>query len=184
MAVWDADRLEARMREVIEDAAGTLRTITAGRYIGGLAPGLDVNEEARRGLGVNVDGTKVPTEARVSAVRRSPASPPTMGNLALYEIDVEVRSVYPYTSITKLSDDGRSSLSGLAAASADRIAQAFGYPGNLLTTSGGQATGLVSGLLSYVGSSMTWKGTVNGAGGTLEAIHRFKGVAKSAPAVS
>ncbi len=182
MATWDARNLTTRMREVLEEARGTLRTIAAGTFVGKLPPGLDANEEARRGLALLTSGTGAPTEARITGVRRSPASPPVIGNLALYDIDVEVRQTLPYISVNKVSDSSRDGTMGLAAGYADVIAQAFGYPGNLLTTQGGAATGLRSGLLAHVDSSYRWVGTVDGPGGTLECIHRFKGVVSSAPA--
>jgi hypothetical protein len=71
-----------------------------------------------------------------------------------------------------------------AAASGDVIAQAFTYPGNLSTRQSGGATGLVSGMFAYRGSSFAWKGQIDDAGGVLEAIHRFRGIVKSDPAVS
>lgn len=185
MATWDASRLMTRMREVLEDARGTLRTITAGLLEGNLPPGLTDNEEARRALPtITGGGFGGPTEARITGVRRSPASPPVIGNLALYEVDVEVRHVLPFTSLAKLSDSMRDSLMGIAAAMADVIAQAFTFPGNLSTTQSGDSTGLVSGMFAYVGTAYEWKGTVNADGGTLESRHRFKGVVRSAPAVS
>jgi len=171
------------MREVLEEARGTLRTIAAGTYEGNLPPGLDLNEEARRALVLfNGGGVGAPTEARITSVKRSAASPPVIGNLALYDIEAEVRQVFPFVSANKLTDSLRDATQGLAVAAADVIAQAFTYPGNLLTTQGGDSTGIVSGLLAYVGSSYEWKGQVNDAGGTLEARHRFKGIARSSPA--
>lgn len=182
MATWSAGNLTARLREVLEDARGTLRTIASGTYLGKLPPGLDVNEEARRALAVITNGSGAPTEARVVNVKRSAASPPVIGNIALYDIEVEVRQVWPFHSLNKLDDDQRDVTQGLAAAAADIIAQALTYPGNLTTTHAGASTGLVSGMLAYVDSAYQWAGAVNDAGGTLEARHRFKGVVKSAPA--
>jgi hypothetical protein len=184
MATWSAGNLITRMREVLEDVRGTLRTITAGTYEGNLAPGLDLNEEARRAFVVIAgSGAGAPTEARIASVSRSAASPPVIGNLALYDIRVEVKQVFPYTSQVKLDDTYRDAIAGVAAAAADIIAQAFTYPGNLLTKQSGAATGLVSGMFAYDGSSYEWRGPVNEAG-TLEAIHKFRGVVQSAPAVS
>lgn len=184
MAVWEAANLTARMREVLEDARGTARTITAGGLGGALPLGLELNEEARRAFVVLNGAAGVPTEARITSVRRSAASPPVIGNIALYDVDVEVRQVFPFTSSIKLDDDLRDALMGLAAKWGDRIAQAFTYPGNLTTTQAGAATGLVSGMFAYTDSAYDWKGQVNADGCTLEARHHFKGIAKSAPAVS
>lgn len=181
MSTWQASNLVTRMREVLEDARGTLRTITSGTFSGNLPPGLDVNEEARRAL--NLDGINVPTEARITSLKRSPASPPVIGNLALYAVEVEVRQVFAMDSGAKIVDATRDGLQGLAAEYGEVIAQAFTYPGNLTQTQTAKATGLVSGMFAYVDSAFEWKGQVNEAGGTLEARHRFKGTVRSAPAV-
>ena len=184
MTTLDGQAIMTRLREVLEDARGTLRTIPATLYTGKLPPGLDVNEEARRAIPSLVAGTLVPTEARITRVARSAASPPVIGNLALYDLAIEVRQVFPVSSREKLDDDYRDTFMGIAAASADIIAQALMYPGNLTTTQSGSATGIVSGMLSFVDSSYSWLGTVNGAGMTLQVIHKFKGIARSAPATS
>jgi hypothetical protein len=173
-----------RIREICEDAAGTLRAITAGTLEGDLPPGLSTNEEARRALAVVLsNGTGVPCEARVVRMRRSKASPPVIGNLALYDVEVEVRAVYPVVTAITLDDATRDTMSGLAAKHGDMIAQALGYPGNVSATTAGQSTGVISGLLAYDSSDYEWTG-VAGAGGTLVGRHRFKCVAQSAPAVS
>ncbi len=182
MATWDAGKLLIRMREVIEGAAGTLRTITALTFEGGLPPGLDTNEEARRAM-LNSSGQSVPVESRIVSVKRSPASPPVIGNLALYDVEIEVRAVYPVTTVSTLTDATRDSVAGLAAQHADMLAQALGYPGNLTTTTAGAATNVISGMLAYVGSEYAWAGDA-GKGGTLTGRHRFKCTAKSAPAVT
>lgn len=184
MSTWDSAKLVTRIREVLEDARGTLRTIAAGTYAGKLPPGLDLNEEARRGLSVYATGLGIPTEARISNIRRSPASPPILGNLVVYDIDVQVRQVFPVNSGAKVDDDLRDSLAAIAASSADVVAQALSYPGNLTTTQAGDATNLISGCLAYDSSDYQWRGAVDEAGGSLEAVHRFRGVVKSAPATS
>ena len=182
MAVWDAEKLLVRMREVLETGAGTLRTITPG-LMGDLPSGLTQEEEARRGLIPLASGAGFPVESRIVAVKRSAASPPVIGNIALYDIEAEVRAVYPVVTRVTMTASVRDQVYGVAASHADRIAQALGYPGNLTQTAAGSSTGLVSGLLSYVGSSYAWAGDA-GKGGTLTARHRFKGIAQSAPAVS
>ena len=184
MATWSAGRLLTRLREVIEGNSGTLRVTIAGAFEGKLPPGLSLDEEARRALLTFASvAESVPVECRVVSVKRSAASPPVIGNLALYDIVVEARALYPMVTESTLTDSTRDVISGLAAQHADTLAQALGYPGNLLTTNGGQSTGLVSGLLSYQESAYEWAGAA-GAAGTLTARHRFKGVVQSAPAVS
>lgn len=182
MATWAAANLTTRMREVLESAAGTLRTISAGTLDGNLPPGLTLNEEARRALGVINDSAGPPCESRIVSVKRSPASPPVIGNMALYDVEAEVRAVYPVTSDVKINDVVRDALGGLAAEHGETIAQAFTYPGNLTQTASAKPTGLVSGMFAYLDSSYEWKGNVDDAGGTLEARHRFKGIVRSTPA--
>lgn len=184
MATIEGGRILTRVREVLEDARGTLRTISSGTLKGSLPPGLETNEEARRAITALAAGVGVPTEARITAIRRSPASPPVLGNLALYDFDLEVRQVLPGSSREKLDDDWRDAISGVAATYADIVAQALEYPGNLTATQAGGATGIISGKLAHVDSAYRWSGTVNGGGMTLEAVHRFKGIAQSAPATS
>jgi hypothetical protein len=184
VSTWSAGNLLDRLREVLQDARGSLRTIASGTYLGNLPPGLEANEEARRALATLTSGAGVPTESRVVSVKRSSASPPVLGNLALYDIEVEVRQVFPFVTLTKLDDTTRDAVQGLAASSADIIAQALSFPGNLLTKQNGASTGLVSGMLAFVGSDYAWAGTVNPPGGTLTAVHKFKGVVKSAPATT
>lgn len=179
MATWNAGRLLKRLREVLEGSAGT-RPTTTSQFVGDLPPGLSVNEESRRAL---LDSTLlgVPVESRIVSIRRSPASPPTLGNLALFDVQVEIKAVYPIVTAEALTDASRDAVAGFAGKHADEIAQAVGYPGNLSTTNAGQDTGVVSGLLAHVSSDFVWAGEP-GKAGTLTGRHLFKGVAKSAPA--
>ena len=182
MATWDAEKLLVRMREVLESGAGTLRTIASG-LMTDLPPGLTDEEQSRRGLVPLATGAGFPVSARIVSVKRSLSSPPVIGNIALYDIEAEVAMVYPIVTKVTLTTSMRDQAFGIAASHADKVAQALGYPGNLTQTTAGASTGLVSGLLSYVGSSYAWAGDA-GKGGTLTARHRFKGIAQSAPAVS
>lgn len=176
MAIYPS-ALVTRLREVLEDSAGTLRTISGNDALGGDLPdGLTLNEEARRAL------AKVRAEAKVTNVRRSPASPPVIGNLALYDIEVEVRTVFPMLTATALDDDARDGIKGVAFRYVDRVVQALTFPGNLTTTTAGAATDLVSGMLAHIESPFTSKQSP-GEAGTLEVVHKFKGVIRSAPAI-
>ena len=173
-----ASALVTRMREVLEDSAGTLRTIVSSDALtGGLPSGLTLNEDARRAL------SAARAEASVVKVSRSAASPPVIGNIALYDVEVDVRTVFPMLTAQALDDDTRDAMRGVAFRYVDRIAQAFTFPGNLTTTTAGAATGLVSGMFAHVGSTTTDK-TSPGSAGVLEVVHRFKGIVKSAPAVT
>jgi len=182
MAAWDAEQLLIRIREVLESGAGTLRTISSGTNVAN-PPGLDTNEESRRAGVAPVTGSGFPVEARILSVKRSPSGYSVIGNLALYDFEAEVRAVYPVNTKTTLSSAARDRITGIAAKHADVFAQALGYPGNLTTTTAGSPTDVISGLLTYLSSDYVWAGNA-GEGGTLTARHRFKGIAKSAPAVA
>ena len=177
MSYFSGENLIVRLREVLEDARGTLRTISANTFEGQFPPGLEVGEEARRAFG------NPRAEATVSSVARSAASPPVIGNIALYDIGVDVRVAYPLTSAAWVVDAVRDSAVGAAYKAADVVAQALTYPGNLTTTQAGAATGVVSGMLAFVKSDIRSTGS-DQTGGIVEAMLRFKGVVQSAPAVS
>ena len=182
MTTASTDRILIRMREVIEGATVTLRGISANTYGTNLPDGLDVNEEARRTM-IGSDGVRVMMEASIPRMERSPASPPVIGNLALYDIYPEVRVVVLYSAPATLTGALRDSLRGLVVSAGDVLAQAFGFPGNLTTTTGGEATGLVSGLLAFVGGSAQARAVTNQPGGVYEAVYKFKGVLRVAPAI-
>jgi hypothetical protein len=168
-----------RIREVLEEAAGTLRVIPSTRFLGDIPDGLSDEEETRRAL------EKPRIAAALVDVTRSAASPPVTGNFIIYDVTLDVRIIRTLTTLEQISDDDDETLRALAFEDADVVRQALEYPGNLTQTSAAVATDLASGMLSHVRSTQQRaRGAVNGGAQTLETIHRFTGYAFARPAVS
>ena len=179
MAYIQAAAILRRIREVLEEQAGTLRTISNTRFLGDIPDGLDASEEMRRAL------EKPRIAATIVDITRSAASPPVNGNLIIYDVTIDVRIIRTITTLEQVSDDDDETLRALAFSDADYVRQALEYPGNLTTTTAAVATDLVSGLLSHVRSTQSrTRGQTNQGAQTLETIHRFTGYAISRPAVS
>ena len=170
--------LQVRLREVLEDGLGSLRTITAGTYGGNLPEGMDPSHEAVRALG------EPQVEALITNQRRSPNSPPTYSNLALMQFDCRVKVTRRLGAVEQLDGAARDVVKAAASTDADVISQALGFPGNLLTTSGGTPTGLVSGLLSWVESRVEPISTDENGTAIVRTEHMFTGTLTSAPATS
>lgn len=178
MAYIAASAIQKRLREVLQSAAGSLRTISAGTYIGGFPEGDGDMENAQAA----VEGARI--EARVMSVSRSPASPPIIGNVSLYQMRVRVRVQRLLSRDTQVDDTVRDGVKALAFRDADVLCQALGFPGNLSTTTAGTATGIVSGLLSYVDSSSDVRGPIDDGASIIETDHNFTCTVRGAPAVS
>ncbi|MDQ3071417.1 MAG: hypothetical protein M3R55_17010 [Acidobacteriota bacterium] len=179
MATIQSAAILLRIRQVLESGAGTLRTIASTRFYGDLPEGLSDSTEQMRGL------ERPRVEARIKSVSRSPASPPITGNIALYDIGIDVEIVRPLTTAEQLTDATRDALRALALDDVDVVRQALEYPGNLTATTAGAATDLVSGLLSYVSSRVEPIGSpINAGAQTLRTVHSFTGIAISRPAIS
>jgi hypothetical protein len=178
MAYIAAGPIQTRVRQVLEQAAGSLRTISAGSYIGGFPEGDDDMEGARAA----VEGARV--EARVLSVRRSPASPPIIGNVSLYEMRWRIKVQRLLDRTTQIDDAIRDAVKALAFQDADVLCQALGYPGNLATTTAGTATGIVSGMLSYLESSSDVRGPIDDGASIIETDHLFVCTVRGAPQVT
>lgn len=178
MAYVAAAAIQKCVREVLQSAKGSLRAITAGTYLGEFPEG----ESDMDGARATVVGARV--EAKMLSMKRSPSSPPVIGNLALYEIEWRVRVQRLLDRTSQIDDNVRDAVKALAFQDADVLAQALGFPGNLTTTTAGTATGIVSGLLSYVDSSSDIRGPVDDGASIIETDHRFTCVVRSAPATS
>lgn len=177
MAYVDATAILTAVREALEDAGGTLRTIAATRFDGGLYDGLDVDAQTLRALDTPI------AEARLISIDRHPDSPPRMHSMSLLTVNIEVDVVRSATLEHKLTDATRDTLKGLAAQDSDVIAQALTYPGNLTQTAAAAATNLVSGMLIHEGSSI--EAAFDGAtGARITSTHTFRGVVNVTQATS
>jgi hypothetical protein len=176
MAISQAQALFIALREVLEKAGGSLRTIPYNTYSGDLPEELSDMEMARRSV-------CVPRIECTLNTRRSPSQPLTMGNLFLYAVDLNVRVIRTLEREAQIVDETRDMIKALAFEDAPVIAEALGYPGNLLTTSAGDSTGLVSGLFSYLDSTSDIRGSVDEGASIIETNHRFTGTVRTTPAV-
>ena len=167
-----------RIREVVEDSRGVLRTVPSARFVGDLPDGLTDTEDARRGI----VGPRV--ETNLTAFATNPSSPPTMGNLMFTDVDFDVRVIRTRTPLEQLDDDSRDALEAQAAIDAEVLRQALGYPGNLTTTQSATATGIVSGMARWIKSRVVIKRKIDEGAQPVETIHTFRMIVKSAPAVS
>ncbi|AKF08887.1 hypothetical protein [Sandaracinus amylolyticus] len=167
-----------RVREVIEDSAGTLRTTPPDRFDGDAPGGLGDEAILTRAL------VRPRVEARITTQRPSPASPPVGGNIRFYDVVFVVRVTRVVTPIEQLSDDDRDALFALCAEDVDVIAQALGYPGNLSATEGGTPTDIMSGVLVLQDSQTEPRGAINDGAQPVETTITFLGRLISRPAIS
>lgn len=178
MAYLAAGAIQTRLREVLEDAAGSLRTIAAGRLLGDAPEGESDMDRARAA----VLGAKV--EALLTSMSPNESSPPTLSNVMFYDLEWRVRVTRLLPRTAQIDDTTRDAIKALAFQDADVLRQALGYPNNLLTTAAGTATGIISGLFTYASSSLSVRGVVDDGSSIIETDHRFTCIARSTPATS
>lgn len=177
MAYIQSAAILTAIREVLEDGAGSLRTISA-RFAGQLPAGAREDTELAKAL------VKPRVEASIVGIGIAKETPPITGNFRVYDLEVEVRCVRIIRPIEQVDDDTRVATQALAADDADVIAQALGYPGNLTQTAAAAATDLVSGCLIYTRSRARVARRIDEGAQPLETIHSFRGKAIARPATS
>jgi hypothetical protein len=178
MAYIQAGPAIKRIREVIEDSAGTLRTVPASRFGGEVPTGLD-DESV---LAKAADKPRV--ETVITSIKPSTATPPVIGNVRLYDVVFKTKITRLVTPLEQVSDDDRDALIASVAVDADVLGQALGYPGNLTTTTAGTATDIVSGLLVAQSADIAIRRQVNEGGQPIETTLTLLGRLISRPATS
>jgi hypothetical protein len=176
MAYLKGDAILTRIRELIEDGAGSYRAISASRFTGGLHDTQTPATQQRLGV-----LAQKPAEASITNVSRHPQRLVTGGSVQVHLIEVTIKIVRTVDVAGTVDDDLRDDIKGLAAEDSDALSQALEWPGNLATTSGGTATDLKS--LMHQSS----RGRLVGVAGEalrLETVHVFTGTALSRPATS
>ena len=163
--------LITRIREVLESSYGSFRTVPANRFAGDFPAGLADSELVRRAF------VQPRVRVEVKVLGRHPASPPITGNVIIYNVQVLVTSARAIVRSEQITPDDLSTEHANAVVDADIIRQALEWPGNLLTTEAGTATGLVSGMLKHdtVGSQIAVQRTVNQGAQLLLSTHSFNG---------
>jgi len=175
----DFDAVLTAIRGVLVDNNGNVRTVGANRFRGEM---FATSDDAAK----NVIVSKPRVEARIASIEPHPARPLRMGSFTLYNIGVEILTIRDISGAEELIDSRRDDVRALAANDADLIAQAVEYAGasgNLAQTAGASPTGLVSGVLTYVGSDMG-DIVVGAAGSRIESTHKFTGVVNASMATS
>lgn len=179
MSYIRAEAITTRLREVLEQSSGTMRSVPSSRFFGDLPEGLDMNEELRRAI----ENPRI--NANVTGIRRSPASPPVNGNLTIYDFEVEVRIIRIMSTLEQLDDASLELMRSRAFEDVDVIRQALEYPGNLTTTDGGDVTDIASGMLRFVSGTVgEIKRMINDGAQQCETLVNFTGVAIARPATS
>jgi hypothetical protein len=130
-----------RIRQVVEQSLGNLRTTPTGRF-GGESPTGLADESI---LAKAVDRPRV--ETTITSITPSAATPPVIGNIRIYDVMFAVKVTRIVTPLEQVSDADRDALMALAAEDVDVLGQALGFPGNLASTAAGTATDIISGLL-------------------------------------
>lgn len=176
MSYVAGEALLDRISEVLEQSKGLLRTVPALRFEGDLPPGLSASAEQRRAL------TTPRVFASVTALERSAASSPVLGNQLLYKVSVEVRIVRLVPREAQLDPELHREVAAQAAVDTDVVRQALEFPGNLLETEAGEATGLASGMLIFATARSRFVGKIETAQ-TLETTHALWGTLKVVPVV-
>lgn len=176
MAQLAAAAILTAVREVCEDAAGSLRIITADTY----RPGA---HETQSEAAASTEALVRPrAEPRFTSVEPHGARPPEQGSFTLYALELEVTVTRYVGTEHALLADVRTALRALAAEDSSRLAQALGWPGNLAATVAGTATGLVSGMLRHTGSAVGDLEAAEGQNGRIITVHSFEGAARVATA--
>jgi hypothetical protein len=170
------------IREVVEGRAGVSRRVAdlpggVPRLIGDLPDGLTDEEEARRGMSTRA-------EASITSIAPHPQTPLLLGDVRLETIEVTIRVTRTMELEGAVADAARDAFRAAASTDAAALQQALMCPGNLATTLAGAATGLLSGMLTqHQGSRYQFVGAA-GAAMRMNATHVFRGVIRSAPAIS
>lgn len=178
MANINTTAIITAVRDVVNSAAGSLRTISATRFDGGVYEGMSDEALSLRAV------VRPVFDIRVTGLTPHPASPPRNSSLAIYTIVLEVVVTRHINAEHKLIDASRDSAAGLAATDGDVIAQALEWPGNLAQDSGGNATGLIGQNLEYRGSDLRRFQLADNRPGLIETAHRFSGFVKVTQATS
>ena len=177
MAYLKTGPMLRRIREVVEDSAGTLRQVPSARFLGEMPEGLDPESAMAKAI----DRPRI--EAMITSITPSDSTPPTLSNLRLYDVEVKVKIVRVVTPLEQVSDADRDALMGLAAQDADVVAQALGFPGNLTTTTAGTSTDIVSGLLLHRATSVLVRKAIDDGAQPIETSHTYLARMISRPVV-
>jgi len=165
MATFDAAALTTRIRQILEDGAGSLREITASTYQS-LAGESLTNDE------LSLRAAEAPRYRIVyESISRAPETPSRPSNRQILDVELDVVVIRHVPPVANDSDSAIDAVKNAAVADHDVIAQALEWPGNV------SVAGVISSMLRSAGSSRVRlqypQGGVDFQPGILETSHRF-----------
>jgi hypothetical protein len=178
MSYLYADRVIANLRALLQDGDGIIRAITATRFAGDLPPGLEGDEEQRRGLHVSK-----PIEVRLDGLAPHPQRLTQAGTLQIHLMNVTIRIVRTLPLEALVDDDLRDDVQAQGAIDAGAVHDVLSWPPNLaltVHTGFGVSTGCIG--ARWLGSSMRVEGGEPGKAMQLTSEHRYEMTVTSAPA--
>lgn len=176
MAYTKTAEILTRIRELLQDGYGSVRTITSTRFQGGLHDGQDPNHQARLGV-----LTQLPAEASIVRTLPHPQRLVTTSSVQIELLEIAVKVVRTLAIDGQVTDSIRDAVQASAAEDASAIAQVLEWPPNLEQTNAGAATDAKG--ARYQGSDHRWSGNA-GKAMRLESTHRFLLTALSRPATA
>lgn len=170
MAYLASEAIITRVKEVCDSAAGQIRLITNTRFTGDWHDELPIDEQVKRA------STGPRFDVSFGAIKPNEASPPTTGNLFIYDVEIFV-SVARHMWLSEQLTEVRDQVFALSLQDADVLRQALTYAGNLTETEAGTPTGLASGRLDWKESNQAEVEYAPAGGCVVKTIHKFTGIA-------
>lgn len=175
MATFDAAALTTRIRQILEDGAGSLREITASTYESLAGESLDDSELSLRAA--ETPRYRVVYE-RVARAAETPSRP---SNRQILDVELDIVVIRHVPPVANDSDSAIDAVKNAAAADHDVIAQALEWPGNV------NVAGVISSMLRSTGSARVRLQYPQGGDrfqpGILETSHRFTGKVLVSPEI-
>lgn len=139
--------IRARIREVLQDGEGLIRTVTQGRVGGDYWSGAPAEVWKPRAL------IRPRIDVLIDNYGPHSATGPGNHSLRVYQAEATVVSAYLLPEPV-LGDTARDAAIATAEQDGEVIAQALSWPGNLHATEGGTVTGIIGGCLTFAGWSV------------------------------
>lgn len=155
MSYLKAAAIVQRVREVLEQSAGALRTVPSGAYVGNYPDGQSDSARERQALG----DARIRSSIAITGI--AGASPPSNSNQLIYDGTITVTVERTVTREMQLDGDLYDAVMVAALGDADVIRQALEYGGNLTQTAAAAATDIVGGCARLVSSSIVTSGMVD-----------------------
>jgi len=165
-----------RVRELVQDGAGSIRAITSTRFQGDLPEGLTAEEYTRRGI-----VSEIHTDSRWGVEKRHPSRLTIACTTQIHLVELTVTVARTLATPQQVSDTLRDAVVSLAAEDSGALQQVLEWPQNLSTTSDGHDTGLKG--LQYIDSTPQIIGNA-GQAQQLRTVQRFDATIVSNPAAS